>query len=516
MGRAKDLLGVGRSLATGAVLGVTHRSARRLRALDSPAFAAELGDPDASRAEAVDALTRAASLSGLQSAMASGDLTAEELTRHLLARVLATDPALDAVLELNPGVLGEARHADERRRAGDRSPLLGVPVTVKDNIESVAPLRTTAGAEILSEHVATGDAPVVTALRAAGAVVLGKANLSELAGAVVRTPGFSALGGQTRNPYGRSFSPAGSSSGSAVSVAAGLAPLSVGTETSGSLLAPAALCGVVGMKPSRGVVDQAGIIPLVRHQDSAGPLAPTVADAAALLQVLSNGRIDADLSAAALHGVRVGVLREAILGQRSAMEDTRDNVEILARIDRGLAASGAAVATADVVTERALAEYDAAFLTVVLGGLTHDTVGYLAASGAPVETLADLHTYNLQRPARRMPKGQFFASLALARDISRDRYETAAMQARASAERILDATFAAARAEVLVSITNLHSSLYATAGYPAITVPLGLRAGGMPTGVTFISRLGTDSTLLGRAHAFEAATRLRQPPARLG
>jgi amidase len=513
MGRAMHLLGAGRSLATGAVLGVTHRGAARLRALDTAPFTADWGDADPARARVLDGLTQTASLARLQSHLDAGDLTSEELARHLLTRVLATDPALDAVLELNPLALTEARHADERRRAGDRSPLLGVPVTVKDNIESAGPMRTTAGAEILSEHVASGDAPVLAALRASGAVVLGKANLSELAGAVVRTPGFSALGGQTRNPYGRSFSPAGSSSGSAVTVAAGLAPLSVGTETSGSLLAPAALCGVVGMKPSRGVVDGAGIIPLVRHQDSAGPLAATVADAAALLHVLSGGRVEADLSSATLDGVRVGVLREAILGQRSALEDTSDNAEVLARIEGGLAACGAVVTAADVVTERPLAAYETAFLTVVLGGLTHDTVGYLAQAGAPVETLADLHAYYLQRPAWRMPKGEFFVSLALARGISRDAYERAAMQSRADAARILDATFEAAGAEVLVSITNLHSSLYATAGYPAVTVPLGLRASGMPTGVTLISRPGEDAAVLGYAHAFETATRLRQPPA---
>jgi amidase len=512
MGKIRGGLALGRSLATGALVGLGQKDPARLSPLSGPTFRQDVGDRDPSRVQELDRLIEAATIAELQQAMATGTVTCEELTGHLLIRALDVDPALNSIIELNPEILNEARAADARRAAGDRSALLGIPVTVKDNIETAGPTRTTAGAELLVDHVAGQDATVVTALREAGAVILGTANLSELAGAVVKTPGFSAVGGQTVNPYGRAHSPGGSSSGSAVSVAAGLAVASVGTETSGSLIAPAAFNGVVGMKPSRGLVDGAGIVPLVRHQDSAGPLGRTVADAAALLQVLSGGQLVVDLTEASLDGVRVGVLREDILGQRSALEDTSDGADILERIEGGLRAAAAVVVPAEIVADGSLAAFDMDFLTVVLGGLTHDTMGYLARTGGPVSTLADLHAYNLREPRRRMPKGQFFLSMALARQISLDAYETAALAHRATAQRILDATFDAADADVLASVANSHSTLYATAGYPAVTVPLGLRSSGMPTGVTLIGRPGTDGPLLGQAHAFEQATRLRVAP----
>jgi amidase len=158
-----------------------------------------------------------------------------------------------------------------------------------------------------------------------------------------------------------------------------------------------------------------------------------------------------------------------------------------------------------------MADFDRGFLDVVLGGVSHDTIGYLAEVGAPVSTLADLHAYNLAQPRRRMPAGQLFLDLALGKAVDRDSYELAALRHRGLAEEILNATFDAAGTDVLVSLTNLHSALYATAGYPAITVPLGLRANGMPTGATLIGRSGSDGQLLGYAHAFERASRLRIP-----
>ena len=328
---------------------------------------------------------------------------------------------------------------------------------------------------------------------------------------MVRIPGFSAVGGQTVNPYGQAFSPGGSSSGSAVSVAAGFAIASVGTETSGSLIAPAAYAGLVGMKPTRGMVDGRGVIPLVRHQDSAGPIGRTVADVAALLASMSGQPLELELSADSLTGVRVGVLAEDIRNQKTSLEDTSDNDVILARIDVGLRAAGALPAEAVIVSPTPMAAYDEGFIDVVLGGVSHDTIGYLADAGAPVATLADLHAYNLAEPRRRMPAGQFFLDLALVKAIDRDAYEEAALAHRALAERILDANVQAAGTNLLVSLSNLHSNIYATAGYPAVTVPLGLRASGMPTGATLIGRPGTDGQLLGYAHAFERASRLRVP-----
>jgi amidase len=236
-----------------------------------------------------------------------------------------------------------------------------------------------------------------------------------------------------------------------------------------------------------------------------------VADATALMSALSGGRVSADLTAAFLDGIRAGVLREDILAQRTPFEDSSDNVEVLARIEAGLRAAGAQVIPASVAAEDT-GGFETDLLTVVLGGLTHDTVGYLARCDVGVATLADLHAYNLRDARHRMPKGQFFLDLALARNVSADAYDEAAVALGAVAERTLEATFEQAGVDVLASVTNLHSPLYASAGWPAVTVPVGLRTSGMPTGLTLIGRRGADAAVLGWAHAFEAATRLRVAP----
>ena len=506
-------VGIGRSLATGLVIGVTGSKAKRRRPLAMAPFAAAIAALPAERDRVIGELVASATMAELRARMDAGELTSEELTVHLLARIARLDTSLCSIIELNPSALDEARAADARRQGGAAlGPLDGIPLTLKDNIETAAPMRTTVGAMALADHVAAADAPVVVKLRQAGAVILGKANLSELAGAVCRTPGVSAVGGPTRNPYGERFSPGGSSSGSAVSVAAGLCVASVGTETSGSLLAPATFNGVVGMKPSAGVVPGEGVVPLARRQDSAGPLARSVADAAALLGAIATGDLDVALSPDALRGVTVGVLRADILAQKTPLEDTADNPTILARITDGLTAAGATLSDVAIAEPAAVKAFEGSFTKVVLGGLAHDTVGYLAAAGTPIRSLADLHRYNLQQPHARMPQGQFFVDMALAFDVSKETYEAASAGAVTEAARILAATFAASGAALLVSVSNLHSALYATAGFPAISVPVGLRASGMPAGVTLIGPAGSDAQLLAYAHAFEQATKLRVPP----
>jgi amidase len=488
-----------------------------LRPLDFAPFSDALAQLAPSRDEEISGLLEEASLSAIQALMDRGELSSEELVLHFLARIRRHDPWLGSINELNPDALSDARASDLRRRSGDaRGPLDGIPITLKDNIEIAGPMRTTAGTLLLAEHVARADAPLVTALRTAGAVILGKANLSELAGAVARTPGVSAIGGQTSNPYGQHFTAGGSSSGSAVSVSAGLCLASVGTETSGSLIAPAAFNGVVGAKPSRGLVSREGVVPLVSHQDSAGAIARSVADAAALLSAIATSPLDVDLSPSALQGVAVGVLREDILAQKTPFEDTSDNEATVARIVAGLTDAGASAKDVVLAADVPLSAFESGFARVVMGGLTHDTMGYLARSGAPVTTVAELHAFNLRKPRARIPKGQFFVSLAYLFDIDGGTYEEAALEHRATASRILDATFDASGVEVLASISNRHSTLYATAGYPAITVPLGLRASGMPVGVTLIGRIDSDARLLGYAFAFEQATRLRVDPPGIG
>lgn len=500
----------------GLSLALRRVRAQRLRDLVFTPFAAELAAITPERRAALDALLTEASVATLQDAMANGELTAAELTLHHLDRIRRFDGALHTVIELDPTALDQARASDERRRAGTTlGPLDGIPVTLKDNIETAGPLRTTAGAMVLAENVALVDAPIVTGLRDAGAVIIAKANLSELAGAVTKTPGVSAVGGETTNPHGAEFSPGGSSSGSAAGVAARLTVVSVGTETSGSLIAPSAFNGVVGMKPTHGRVDGTGIVPLVAGQDTAGPVGKTVADAAALLAVLDDslGLDPAALSADALRGVTVGVLEQDILAQKTPYEATADNPAMLARIDAGLRAAGASPVTAVVVTAAEYQELQAKGTKVVFGGLSHDTMGYLAQVGAEATTIDALRRYNLAAASSRMPRGQMVVDLACMYGLSAADYAVAAAQQRTAAAAILDATFAACAADVLVSLTNLHSPLYATAGYPAVTVPLGLRANGMPTGVVFIGRRDADAALVQCAFAFEQATNLRVTPA---
>ena len=476
----------------------------RLRDLDFAPFEDALAGFAPAREREVADRVDWASLAELGASMDAGVFSATELTLLYLARIRRRDPDLCSILELNPAALDDAKDADRRRAAGAAlGPLDGVPVTVKDNIGTAGPLHTTGGAAVLLDHVAARDAAVVASLRRHGMVVLGKANLSELSGAVTRVPGFSAVGGQTISPSGRSFSTGGSSSGSAVAVAAGLCPASVGTETSGSLISPAALNGVVSLKPSRGALSTDGVIPLVRFQDVPGPVARTVADVATLFAAM--GGCVADLPADALCGTTVAVLAQDILAQRPGLADPADNPALLRRIRAGLVAAGARVRDAEIASTEPVASFEEGFLRVVLGGLSHDTMGYLAEAGAPVTTLAELADYNLASPAERTPKGQLYVDSALLEPLGREAYERLALDYRDRAGHILDATFAAAGAEVLVSLSSLHSALYATAGLPAVSVPLGLRADGMPSGVTLIARRGEDARLLGFAAALERA-----------
>ncbi len=513
MGRIGALLALARSAIVAAALrgAAPNGRAVRSRPLDFAPFGAALDAMDGGRRDELADLVGSASLAELGVMLAAGRLTSVELTLHYLGRVRRFDDELGAIIELNPQALAEAEAADQRR-AGARQlgALDGIPVALKDNIETIAPLHTTAGAAALANNVAEADATIVSALRAAGVVVLGKTNLSELAGASCKVPGVSALGGATRNPYGTAFSPGGSSSGSAVAVAAGLCAASVGTETSGSLIAPAAFNGVVALKPSFGLVGDAGIIPLVRFQDCAGPMATSVPGVALLLAAMT-GTAVAELPKFALDGVPVGVLAADILGQPRDLEDPRDNAALLHRITDGLSASGANTVEAELVVRPELAGYEGHFFKVVLGGLANDTLGYVGAH-SQLKTMAELMAFNLAEPKTRMPCGQFYLAAANLLQISAESYEVAALAHREATQTVLADTFAAAGAQVLVSLTNLHSALYAGAGYPAITVPLGLRANGMPTGATFIGRPGRDAQLLAFAAAFERATRLRVPP----
>ena len=492
----------------------TSDNTTRLRELDFSPFSLALEKFKPARAAEILSLIEESTIPQLQSALQSEKVTSEELTLLFLSRIRQYDEELRSYIELNPLCLEEAREADRQRKEGkSRGQLHGIPVSVKDNLGTAAPLHTTAGAEIVLNHSPSHDANVVAQLRHAGAIILGKASLSELAGALTtEPPGFNAVSGMGRNPYRRDLPVAGSSSGSAISTAASLALISIGTETSGSLIAPAAVNGVVAMKPSLNLVDSTGIVPLIRFQDSAGPMARSVTDAAILLAAMDNVDVDyaAALDSTALEGVTVGVLRDDIVVQ----DERGSDLNWLDLIDQGLTK---AKATTRDVTLQGHVE----LVPVIFLGLALETVPYFSAAGAPVKNLADLQAYNAAVPERRIPRGQNmlvlasrFVEAAMEQQGLKETelgaaYQQLALETQASAAAILDQAFKENALDILVSLGNTHSPFYATAGYPAITVPLGLSEKGTPNGVTFIGRRGEDAKLLARAFAFEHATRYR-------
>lgn len=501
-----------RTAVSGARLGRATTQVPRLLPLDLTPVAAELDALDPARATAVAGLLDRLDVDALGAAMDAGEVTAVELALVCLGRVRDHDERLRSLVEVNPSVLDEARAADARRAAGTpASPLDGIPVTVKDNVETAPPLRTTVGAAALLEHRAAADAPLVVALRRAGAVLLGTGNLSELAGALSARVGFSSVAGQAVNPHGDAFSPGGSSAGAGVAVSAGLAVLSIGTETAGSLVVPGSFDGVVAFKPSWGVVPHAGVAPLVGSQDCPGPVARTVTDAARLLAVVADPPVVAGLDPEALRGVRVGVLRDDVLAARTPFEDTSDTPAVLGRVVEALREAGA-----EPVDVR-LADHDPAakglegrLLGVVLGGLRWETGEYVAGAtggtvgGRPLRSLDDLVRFNLADAPRRAATGQRYGALALVRRPSREAHLAAAEALRDDSARVLAATAEGARVDVLLSLSNVHSGVYAPSGVPVVTVPAGRRTSGMPVGATLVAvRRGDDARLLGWAHALE-------------
>ncbi|MFZ4760563.1 MAG: amidase family protein [Burkholderiaceae bacterium] len=495
----------------------------RLRALDWTPFETALARFPADRAAAIDRLMARATVTELRAAMTSGTVSAEAVTLYFLSRIKQHDTRLRTYLELNPRALDEARASDARRQAGaSRGPFDGIPVSLKDNIETAAPMHTTAGAEILLRHIAPQDAPLVAQLRAHGAVILGKANLSEFAGLVSfgrLTGGFSAVGGQTVNPHGH-YPSSGSSSGSAAGVAAVLAMVSVGTETSGSVIGPSAWNGVVGMKPSRGRVNGAGVVPLVLANDSPGPIGRSVTDVAALLDAIDTASVDyvAGLRADALHGATVGLLPS---DSAAAPVDA----PVLEAARASLVALGARLRPASVVGMPAWGT-DLSFLVYLSAGMRHDMMAYVAARSRGVTTLEDLIAYNAADAKRRIPTGQLLLQqlAPMSAGISAADYVTLSARMRQAATEMLETTFRTTGADVLVSIETQYSPVYATAGFPTITVPFGLRTTGrvlqpsgvsslgMPVGITFIGKAGEDARVLAFAYAFEQATKRRVRP----
>jgi amidase len=468
----------------------------------------------------------------LQADFAAGRYSAADLVAYYVDRIRRLDAIqLRSVIELNPDALDIAAQLDSERSCGQvRGTLHGVPVLLKDNVGTGDRLHTTAGAAALSSARSDRDAHLVAGLREAGAVILGKTNLSEWAYwmSYVAPSGFSALGGQVVSPYGAGIDPFGSSTGSAVAVTMNLAAITVGTETAGSIVAPSARASVVGMRPSLGLVSRDRVVPISDECDMAGPIGRSVTDVAATLTAMAHARDIRDrhsdraevvhgtdfmaaLDPDALRGKRVGLIGIGLTGPA-------DDEWIIANSGftdavRAMEAAGARV----VVIRPAPFDFEGpGFVPEFNWGLREGVNAYLAATDAPVRSLADVIAFNDENPARYAPWGQDRLRDCLwsplgeheARQISRANRQ----QARDYLAGLLDAD----DLDVLAGIDTLQSLIYPFAGFPAIAVPAGLYPGGAPFSVTFIGRPRTDAELIGIAYAYEQMSRLRVPPDLVG
>ena len=485
-------------------------------------------------------------VAALQAALTTGRLSAQALARAYLGRIHALDrrgPAIRAVIELNPDALAIAAALDnERRTRGARGPLHGVPVLLKDNIATGDRMATSAGSLALDGVRATRDAHLVARLREAGAVVLGKTNLSEWAN--IRSPrstsGWSARGGLTRNPYALDRNPSGSSSGSAAAIAANFAAVAVGTETDGSIVSPASVNGLVGLKPTVGLVSRDGIVPISHTQDTAGPMARTVADAAALLTVLAgpDARDPATAHAPAtargldytrlldtkrLAGARLGVVRGAFGAHPGVNALIEQSLAVL-KAQGAVLVDPVEIAHADAVAD---AEFEV-LLFELKAGLRRWLADF--APGAPIASLADLIAWNERHRAQEMPWfGQEYLEQAEARGELSDPAYLAALDTcrRLGRTEGLEATLAEHRLDALVAPTGgpawttdlvngdhfgaSFSSPAAIAGTPHLTVPAGF-VHGLPVGLSFVGPAWSEALLIGLGHAFEQATQARRPP----
>ena len=445
----------------------------------------------------------------------------------------------NAVITVNPALLEEAPPSIP---AG---PLRGLPILLKDNIET-ADMPTTAGSLALVDNAPGRDAPLVARLREAGAVILGKANLSEWAN--IRSSdsisGWSAVGGQTRNPYDPLRTPCGSSSGSATSVAMGLAPVAIGTETDGSITCPASVTGVVGFKPTVGLVSRTHIVPISHSQDTAGPIATTVEDAAIVLTAIAGSdpldpataeadarKVDyrAALDANALQGARIGVMRFLVPNYSA---ETRAEFE---RALTNLRAAGAEIVEITEAPEnfRQIGGWE---LTVLLTELKHDLNLYLASTDPELvrtRTLADVIAFNAAEPRETVLFGQdLFERAEATGGLDDPAYvEARARSFQAAGPGGIDRMMATHQVVALIAPTTSRgwtndreddddmqgsaSRLAAVAGYPHLTVPMGFDRG-MPVGISFIGGKWDDARILSLGHAYERRTMERRPPVLAG
>lgn len=497
--------------------------------------AAELGRDDFELSEMT--------ISEMQQGLQSGKYTSVKLTELYLTRISEIDQGrhdLKSVIEVNPEALMLAEQMDRERKQGKlRGPLHGIPILIKDNIDTADKMHTTAGSIALADHIAGKDAFVVAQLRKAGALIMGKTNLSEWANfrSTRSSSGWSSRGGQTRNPYIINRSPCGSSSGSAVAVSANLCAAAVGTETDGSVIAPASFCGVVGIKPTVGLVSRSGIIPISATQDTAGPMTRTVADAAILLNAMvgvdpadavtanAKDKIAKDytsfLDKNALKGKRIGVEQSFLRGRQEEVVALYQKT-----IDR-LKELGATIVPVELVKETdPLGEAE---FQVLLYEFKDGLNKYLSGVKKGVKSMSGLIEFNKKNADKAMPyfKQELVEMSNAKGDLKSSEYLQAVAKST-SARAIIDKTLQANQLDAIVGTSygpahcidwvngDDNPGFYfcppaAMAGYPHITVPMG-DIHGLPVGLSFIASKYEEGKIIGLAYAFEQATKHRKVP----
>ncbi len=480
------------------------------RKLDFAPFEAALQQLEPTTLERLHTLTQNATIPQLQAEMQAGQLTSEQLTLFYLWRIRRYNDSLRAYLELNPAALEEARARDQERQQGKvRGLLHGIPISLKDNISTAGPLHTTAGAAVLSEHIADRDAFIVQRLRAAGAVILGKNNLSEWANFMTSQSvnGYSTLGGHTRNPYGP-FDVGGSSSGTASAVAANLAVAGIGTETSGSLIYPAAQNSLFTLKPTLGLVSRDRIIPITAAQDTAGPMTRNAADLAVLMSVLA-GHDPEDAQtyvaenftfpAEAPHPpstLRVGWVQHI---QREG------DTQALERVAQALHRLGAEV------VEVPFPESSIQMMPVLHAGMRRDLALYLQSTRASIQGLQDVIEYNRQHPEA-MKYGQDLLEASLSHPLTEAEYQLLVDRNRQQGSDLLLQFMQNHHVDILLVVGNSLSVLTSTSGFPVVNLPAGYRESGEPVGASLVGKPLQDPALIGLAQAVSQQLNIHKPP----
>ncbi|TDE18356.1 amidase [Dyadobacter psychrotolerans] len=480
-------------------------------------------------------------IGGLQNKMKSGDLTARSITQMYLDQIAITDkagPKINAIIELNPDALAIADSLDEERKSGKvRGPLHGIPVLIKDNIDTADKMQTTAGSLALEGNIASTDAFIVLQLRKAGAVVLGKTNLSEWANfrSSRSSSGWSSRGGQTKNPYILDRSPCGSSSGSGAAVAANLCVVAVGTETNGSIACPASMNGIVGIKPTVGLVSRTGIIPISKTQDTAGPLARSVTDAAILLTVMagadsndpvtseSKGREQTNyaqfLDKNGLRGKRIGV-EKTFLKKHEGMDN------LLQKALEQMKKLGAEIIEIEFIE---MNDTDGAESDVLQYEFKDGVNKYLAHANSKVKSLEEVIAFNKQNEAKVMPdfKQETLEESQAKGDLTDEEY-LAALAKITNVRKLIDNELKKNNLDALCGpatgpswcIDPVNGDSWtgygaygpaALAGYPSVTLPMG-KIKELPVGISFFGKAYDEPGLISIAFAYEQASKNRTVP----